>query len=241
MRFHHLMIRGVALASIGLAAACHVGETRPLPAPAGAAAATATTNASATPPAAADAEPARPTGGPIRLVDFANFTYPAGPDASPGDTLTLSGGRFAGDDKHDPARLAYLNYGDVTGDGAEEALVVLSIGSRGSAIPYVLYIYALEKERPKLLWAFETGDRGDGGLRQAYAEDGGLVVELYGDAKVVGKDFYGDGIGVCCPRVFTRARYRWQRKGFRQAGKEEVLSNPNGGAAVVMPRHQSSH
>lgn len=241
MRFHLLLIRGVALASIGLAAACHVGETRPLPAPTGAATTTTTTNASATPPAAADSQPARPAGGPIRLVDFANFTYPSAPDAAAGDTFTLSGGRFAGDDRHDPALLAYLNYGDVTGDGAEEALVALSIGSGGSAIPSVLYIYTLDKERPKLLWAFETGDRGEGGLRQVYAEDGGLVVELYGDTKLVGKDFYGDGVGACCPKVFTRALYRWQRNGFRQTGKEEVLSNPSGGAPVVMPRHQSSH
>lgn len=239
MRFNLLMIRGVALAAVGLAAACYVGETKPLPAPTGAAA--TPTNASAAPPTAPDAQPAQPTGGPIRLVDFANFTYPAEPDAAAGDSFTLHGGRFAGDDEHDPAKLAYLNYGDVTGDGAEEAIVALSIGSRGSAIPYVLYIYTLDKERPKLLWAFQTGDRGDGGLRQAYAENGELVVELYGETKVVGKDLHGDGIGVCCPSVFTRVRYRWQRNGFRQTGKEEVLSNPNGGAPVVMPRHQSSH
>ena len=63
-----------------------------------------------------------------------------------------------------------LNYGDVTGDGIEEAMMMLGIETRGSAIPEVVYIFGLEHDRPKLVWSFETGDRADGGLRQVYAE-----------------------------------------------------------------------
>lgn len=142
-----------------------------------------------------------------------------------------------------PVSLPYLSYGDVTGDEAEEAMVVFFENVKGTAIPYYVYVYTLKKGSPKLLWSFETGDRADGGLRQAYAENGELVIELYGNGKVIGGDLYAeDGTtgGDCCPTHFTRARYQWQGNRFQQKGKEEILSNPVGGAPVVMPRYDSS-
>lgn len=36
-----------------------------------------------------------------------------------------------------------------------------------------------------MIWDFDTGGRADGGLRQVYAEDGQLVIELYGKDRVV--------------------------------------------------------
>jgi hypothetical protein len=73
-----------------------------------------------------------------------------------------------------------INYGDVTGDGEEEAMMDQAIPTRGSAIPYRVYFYTLRRGRPKVMWRFEAGDRGDGGLRSVYADNGDLIVELYG-------------------------------------------------------------
>src|SRR5215213_9736513 len=87
--------------------------------------------------------------------------------------------------------------------------------------------------QPRLLWRFEDGDRADGGLRRIYAENGGLVVELYGKradgtGKIVGSDlFVEDGMmgGDCCPSHFTRAHYKWNGKRFVLRGEPEVLPN----------------
>ena len=128
-----------------------------------------------------------------------------------------------------------LNYGDVTGDGIEEAMMMLGIESRGSAIPEIVYIFGLKNRKPILLWSFETGDRADGGLRQVYADHGNLIVELFGKDRVLGKDLYRGDEGLCCPSSFTRARYEWRGSKFRLKGIPEVLANPAGGANSIMP------
>jgi hypothetical protein len=116
---------------------------------------------------------------PIRSVDFDKVTYPDFPDytGSRAKHVTLK----AGD-----GRPSYVNFGDITGDGAEEAMVALSIKNRGSAIPYYVYIFTMENGKPKVIWAFDTGDRADGGLRQVTAENGQLVIELFGKDRVIG-------------------------------------------------------
>lgn len=180
----------------------------------------------------------RPGSG-IRRIDFANFTYPGRPVYADLKSFTLTNGEFNGGDNNDPLGLAYLDYGDATGDGSEEALLILNMSVRGSAIPYFVYIYTLENEKPKLIWAFAAGDRADGGLRRVHAAGGELVVELYGKGKTIDKDLYADdGMegGDCCPSHFTRATYEWRQDRFYQKGVEEVLSNPVGGAQVVMPK-----
>ena len=79
--------------------------------------------------------------------------------------------------------LFHVSYGDLTRDGIEEAIVSLVvIVQGGTARPHIHYIYTIDKTKPKLLRMFDTGDRADGGLRQIYAEKGGLVVERYNSA-----------------------------------------------------------
>lgn len=172
--------------------------------------------------------PAPPS--PIRAIDFENFTYP---EIGARGKFTLKGGREPTDD--DPRSLADVVYGDVNGDEEEEALVVHSQSTRGSAIPYCVYVYAVSGDKPKLLWSFDAGERGDGGLRQVYAGSGNLVVELYGRDRVVhgGTSAEEDNIGVCCPKFYTRSRYEWRAGRFRLKAKEAALPNPQGGAALL--------
>jgi len=176
----------------------------------------------------------------IRLIDFANFTYPGKPVFMHGlESFTLHNGKSKGDGEYDSVGLAFLDYGDATGDGAEEAIAVIYMSVRGSAIPYSVYIYTLKDGMPRLLWAFPTGDRADGGLRQVQAAGGELVIELYGKGKMIGKDLYAeDGMtgGDCCPTHFTRVTYEWRRNTFDQKTAEEILANPTEAAPVVMSR-----
>ena len=159
----------------------------------------------------------------IRTVDFASFTYPWTADlidpTNPKKSFTLKDGELPatrnerGFIDEMGVFLQGVKYGDVTGDGVEEAIVSLSIQTGGSAIPGIIYIYTLRKNRPVLLWSRSTGDRADGGLREVYAENGQLVVELNSS---VGSR------GDCCPTRFTRTRYEWRGGRFRQKRKETL-------------------
>jgi len=122
--------------------------------------------------------------------------------------------------------LVDVTYGDVTGDGTEEAIINLGWTTGGSAIPDLVYIYGLSHGKPKLLWTFETGDRAYGGYKNVFAENGQLVVELNGWDKIIGRNLYeedGTNRGACCPTFFTRTRYKWTNKHFQQQGNAEVV------------------
>lgn len=182
---------------------------------------------------------------PIRSVDFSNFPYPWVPSlGDPGITYKLQRGKFEGTNDDVPMDLFSVVYGDVTGDGEEEAIVALSVIVKGgSAAPYVIYIYTFKNGNLKLLWAFATGDRTHGGLRRVYAEDGVLVVELYGKDKVVGTELYeddGSGAVIPYPFYYTRVTYKWDGSKFEQVAPAETLSDSKHYGAPIMPIFRQS-
>ena len=123
---------------------------------------------------------------------------------------------------------------DLTGDGEDEAVVVLKVETGGSAIPQLVYIFTWKDGKPELIWPFRTGDRADGGLKNIWSENGELVVELYGkDRFLVGQTetgkITGDEEQLCCPTHFTRTTYKWNGKNFL-LGKQRLtlsLADPN--------------
>lgn len=168
----------------------------------------------------------------IRNVDFANFTYPSGVVEERGGFKLKNGELLPkrrtqyGQPLDMWLKLGNVAYGDVTGDGREEAIIDLGWITGGSAIPDLVYIYTMRNGSPRMLWAFETGDRADGGYKNIYAAGGTLVVELQGKDKIIGKNLYEDDgtkHGDCCPTFFTRTRYEWASSRFRQKGKSEVF------------------
>jgi len=120
-------------------------------------------------------------------------------------------------------------YFDVTGDGEDEAVVILKIETTGSAIPQIVYIYTYKQDHPELIWYFRTGDRADGGLKDVRPENGELVVELYGqDRFLLGgietSKITDDFEQICCPTFLTRSRYKWMGNVFRIQGKRLTYS-----------------
>lgn len=159
----------------------------------------------------------------IHSVDFANFTYPwtAGLSVRGGTkTFRLRNGKrqevrdSSGHVEEIGVYLEDVSYGDVTGDGIEEAIIFMSILTGVSAMPGQVYIYTLRGNHPKLLWHFSTGDRAENGFRKVYADKGNLVVELNGPKRF--------GEGLCCPVRFTRTRYQWRGGRFRRKGRKEI-------------------
>jgi len=173
----------------------------------------------------------------IRHIDFDNFKYPRTADLrTPGGekSFTLKGGGFEETKSNVGMYMGDVVYGDITGDGLEEAMVSLGVASGGSAIPNCVYIYTLEGNRLKLLWAFTTGDRADGGLRRIYSQNGDLYIELYGNGTRIGGELYGtEPVAACCAKSITRTRYSWSGKRFKQEGESEILTNSAGNSSYV--------
>ena len=180
----------------------------------------------------------------IRDIDFRNFTYPRLPTRKCSmNKVPLRDGKYGSVAKFSPhviprggcwaVSVAPVEYGDLTGDGQEEAVVVLYAELGGTESSNDVFIYSLKNGRPVLLWKFWTGDRADGGLVRLYAENGKLVVELAGKNKFIGSDYFandGSSNGACCPTVITRSKYQWIRGAFRRRGRLEVLPFKGWGA-----------
>jgi hypothetical protein len=165
----------------------------------------------------------------IRRIDFSNFTFQGSKGLFPTaeyetKTYTLVNGKSEQTEDQYAMDLGRVEYGDVTGDNAEEAMISLAVLTEGSAGVNHVYIYTLENNRPKFLWGFESGDRAWGGLNRVYAENGELVVELFGKGTQIGGELGStEPVGLCCPRSFTRTRYQWRSNHFQQRGEIEVL------------------
>lgn len=189
------------------------------------------------------------TDSPLGKFDFKNYSYPLprGWENPDGSDITLVNGRRqpkvvdVGSEPSDEERMvakaerrigmSYVTtkYLDVNNDGQDEALVILKIETAGSAIPQVVYIYTWKDNKPELIWTFRTGDRADGGLKDLRAENGMLVIELYGQDRFVlgatetGK--IGDDIEqLCCPTHFSRSSYKWNGTSFVMQGKRLTFS-----------------
>jgi hypothetical protein len=199
------------------------------------------------------------TNAQIGKFDFKNFTYelPRGWQNPDGTTeIELKNGRVEpleantnikekGNGNGDSASLRRIGllhvatkYLDVTGDGNDDAIVILKIETGGSAVPQLVYVFEWKSGRPELIWPFRTGDRADGGLKNVFAENGELVVELYGqDRYLLGqietRRIDGDLEQLCCPTHFTRTRYKWNGKNFLMQGKRLTYSIANPALAPI--------
>jgi hypothetical protein len=186
--------------------------------------------------------PAAISSSAIRSIDFANFTYPWVPTlGNPKKTFTLEHGTYIGKNGELPTGLFSITYGDLTNDNKEEAIVVLDVTVKGgSASPNIVYLYSLtDSTSPKLLWAFSTGDRRDGGLRRVYSENGKLIVELYGKSKIIGADLYSDDgtqTETPFPYYYTRVRYSWNDSKFQRIDPIENISDPKDYGIPIMPK-----
>jgi hypothetical protein len=136
------------------------------------------------------------TDGPekIRLVN-GNWREPQSDSELPFNGLTLKS----------------VEFGDVTGDGRPEAIVVLRYDTGGTQYSHYVYVYSVKK-KPLLLALFHSGDRAASGLYRTYPQSGKLVVELYAPEKQQVD---------CCSAGFVRMRFRWTNLGFQPVGQPE--------------------
>jgi hypothetical protein len=175
------------------------------------------------------------TAAAIGKFDFKNYKYPLprGWQDSDGKEVELVGGKRPMEMTEEVERigLSYVTtkFFDVTGDGADDAFVILKIETGGAAVPQLVYVFQWKDNEPEMIWYFRTGDRADGGLKDIRAENGEVVIELFGqDRYIVGEldtaKVTGDEEQLCCPTFFTKSRYKWNGNVFQIQGKRLTYS-----------------
>ena len=103
-------------------------------------------------------------------------------------------------------------YGDLDGDGREEAAVHLNYSTGGTLNWDYLYVYRLLHGVPKLMAVLQGGSRADGGLVQITIQNGLLVLDFADPERRVGD---------CCSEGYIRVHYRWKDGDFVEEGPRE--------------------
>ncbi len=105
-----------------------------------------------------------------------------------------------------------VTYGDLDGDGLEEAVVALNYSTGGTANWDYLYVYKLQGGQAKLIARMRTGSRADGGLVRAFVRENFLIVDFADSERRVGD---------CCSEGYVRVTYRWREGAFVEEGQQE--------------------
>lgn len=141
----------------------------------------------------------------IRKVDFQNFTYPSDCRPEGSEAVTVKNGEYSIEKEMEGYtdrfyfRVFPPAFGDLTGDGREEAVVISVCNTGGTGNFTEGMIYSMSGEKPSLIARIPGGDRAYGGLREARVENGILVVE---------SNDVGELGGACCPEFVVTTRYR---------------------------------
>lgn len=118
----------------------------------------------------------------IHGVDFRNFGYSPSCMNLVGSTKVAVKTVNGSYTKKDPAdevtfRVNDVVYGDLNGDGMDEAVVLTVCNTGGSGWFDDGFLYAMRNEKPVLLSQIQGGDRAYGGIRGVRIESGLLKVE----------------------------------------------------------------
>lgn len=149
----------------------------------------------------------------IRKVDFKNFTY----DVQIFETkekLTLKDGEFDRNTEDDKLffTASVDSYGDLDGDGKEEAVILTMMNTGGTGNFTNGIVFTMKGGKPVILTEFAGGDRAYGGLVGAKILNKMLVVQQYD---------VGEAGGACCPEFIVTTTLSWNGKELIPVGKQE--------------------
>lgn len=109
-------------------------------------------------------------------------------------------------------------YGDVDGDGAEEAVLVTYFNGGGTGRFSGIDVWTMKGGKESLLGGIPGGDRGDGGI---------AGVRFDGKVVVVDRMMSQDDDGACCPSKVQIERWSWDGKAFVEDEAARKLENFN--------------
>ena len=96
-------------------------------------------------------------------------------------------------------------FGDLTGDGAEEAVIVTLESTGGTGRFSGIDVYTMQGGKEVVLGGIPGGDRGDGGIAGVRIEGGVVVVDRMKSL---------DTDGACCPSRLVHERWTWNGAAF---------------------------
>lgn len=168
-----------------------------------------------------EASPATPIR-EIRQVDFRNFTYRVAGEAGSEVIRLRDGGLLRGDGTQ--SGLQRIAYGDLTGDGTEEAIILLrGTNTRISRTLDELFIYTLKDGQVVALAHFEGGRRGDyilsiGSLGSNFNVKDGLLIL---DQAILREGEY-------VPTQYYTIKYRWNGRQMVEVERSCLKPIPEG-------------
>lgn len=151
----------------------------------------------------------------IRKVDFRNFTYEIESlDGEAKEKITVEDGNYSRETEDEKYYFAVQDviYGDLDGDGKEEAAVGIIVNTGGTGQFSSGLIYTMRGGKPVLLTTFEGGDRAYGGIADVKIVSGTLIVE---------RNAPGEFGANCCAEFIETTRYKWNGTKLVQIGKIE--------------------
>jgi hypothetical protein len=149
----------------------------------------------------------------IRSVDFKNFTFEITAIGEGGkEKVTVKDGSFDRVDEDGRFYFGVIDaaYGDLNGDGKEEAVVGVIFNTGGSGSFSSGVVYTMKGGKPVVVTEFDGGDRAYGGIVKAIVERGLLVVE---------RSAPGKNGGACCPEFVDTSKYRLTGSKLTPVGK----------------------
>jgi hypothetical protein len=141
----------------------------------------------------------------IHSIDFKNFAYEPFCAGEAPTKVRVKNGKYSKETPQDGYTDRFyfdvlaIEYGDVTGDGKDEAVILSNCNTGGTGQFSEGFVYSMRAGKPLLIARVPGGDRADGGLRSIKADGGNLVVEFNDPDKAA---------GACCPEGVVIQRFR---------------------------------
>lgn len=158
-------------------------------------------------------------GNDIRSIDFQNFTYRA---KCPYEitSIRVRGGVFERKQEMDEVyfKVMQVVYGDLTGDGRDEAIVTSFCSTQGTGRLTEGYVYTMRRGQPVQIASLAQGDRAFGGIVDVRFERGQLLVERYAPEE--------PGSGACCPKYIDTQAYRLSGRRLVKVGRAQRRAAP---------------
>ena len=110
-------------------------------------------------------------------------------------------------------------FADLTGDGAEEAILVMHSSTGGTERFTGIEVFSSKAGTGVSIGGIPGGDRGDGGIAGVTVDGATIVVERYLSL---------EGDGACCPSKLQRERWTWNGSSFVEDEKARIVEdNPD--------------
>jgi hypothetical protein len=168
----------------------------------------------------------------IRKIDFRNHSYATCFDDEK-KTTRITKGKYSREIKDGDIKYSVyfevrdVVYGDLDGDGQEEAIVSTLCNGGGTGQFTEALIFRSKNGQPELIGSTGAGDRADGGLHDVKVVNGQLKVAQY-----------GGNAGACCPEYIETHTYKLTGKGLVKVGKPVQSDYVNEDYAVRRVRFQ---